>query len=74
MTIEQLSSNMFAEKMWLAFCHKSNLAERVIGYLQVNSDAFGEGWIMKVKVSDPKEADGLLDSSAYEKLCEEEDH
>ena len=29
---------------------------------------------MKVKLSDPKEADSLLDSSAYEKLCEEEDH
>lgn len=42
--------------------------------MQVNSDAFGEGWIMKVKLSNPSEADSLLDSSAYEKLCEEEDH
>ena len=42
--------------------------------LQVNSDAFGEGWIMKVELSDPKEAENLMDSGAYEKLCEEEDH
>lgn len=29
---------------------------------------------MKVQLSDPSEADNLLDSGAYEKLCEEEDH
>ncbi|CAG9463947.1 unnamed protein product [Pedinophyceae sp. YPF-701] len=38
---------------------------------KVNSDAFGEGWMIKVKASD---ADGdlgkLMDSGAYEKHCD----
>lgn len=36
----------------------------------VNQDAFAN-WIMKVKVSDPSEIDGLLDAAAYAKICEE---
>lgn len=36
----------------------------------VNEDAFGN-WIMKVKVSDPSEIEGLLDAAAYAKICEE---
>ena len=31
----------------------------------VNSDPYGEGWMVKVKMSDTSELDGLLDSSAY---------
>ncbi len=42
--------------------------------MQVNSDSFGEGWLMKVKVSDPSEADSLHDSASYEKFCEESAH
>lgn len=38
---------------------------------QVNADAF-ENWIIKVKVSDPAEADALLDAAAYTELCENE--
>jgi glycine cleavage system H protein len=34
----------------------------------VNEDAFGEGWMIKVKMSDPSELDDLLDASAYEEL------
>jgi len=34
----------------------------------VNEDAFGEGWMIKVKMSDPSELDDLLDVSAYEEL------
>jgi glycine cleavage system H protein len=37
----------------------------------VNSDSFGEGWLMKVKMSDSGEVDSLLDSAAYAKQCEE---
>ena len=34
----------------------------------VNSDPYGEGWIVKVKPSDLSEMDVLLDTSAYCKL------
>lgn len=31
----------------------------------LNSDAFGEGWIAKVRLSDPAEVDTLMDAEAY---------
>jgi glycine cleavage system H protein len=31
----------------------------------LNSDAFGAGWIAKVRLSDPGEVDGLMDAEAY---------
>jgi glycine cleavage system H protein len=31
----------------------------------VNEDPYGGGWMVKVKLSDPSEQDGLLDRSAY---------
>ena len=31
----------------------------------VNEDAYGEGWMIKVKMSDPSELDALLDATAY---------
>lgn len=34
----------------------------------VNSDAYGEGWMIKVKISNPSELDGLLDAAAYQAL------
>lgn len=33
----------------------------------VNSDPYGDGWIVKVKPSSAKEMDGLLDAAAYQK-------
>ncbi len=38
----------------------------------INEDPYGEGWLVKVKLSDPSEADALMDSAAYEKMLEEE--
>ncbi|MDP8207653.1 MAG: glycine cleavage system protein GcvH [Candidatus Electryonea clarkiae] len=32
----------------------------------VNQDPFGEGWLIKIKISDSAELDGLMDASAYE--------
>ena len=32
----------------------------------VNSDPYGEGWMIKIKVNDPAELDNLLDAEAYE--------
>lgn len=31
----------------------------------INNDPYGEGWIIKVKVSDPAEFDTLLDAAGY---------
>ena len=32
----------------------------------INEDPYGEGWLVKVKLSDPSEQESLLDASAYE--------
>ena len=32
----------------------------------INSDPYGDGWIVKIKLSDPGEIDGLIDAAAYE--------
>ncbi|MDX6617334.1 MAG: glycine cleavage system protein [Solirubrobacterales bacterium] len=34
----------------------------------INEDPYGEGWLVKVKLSDPSEADALMDAAAYKKL------
>ena len=39
----------------------------------INEDAFGEGWIFKVKMSDPAELDGLLDAAGYTAMLAQED-
>ena len=35
----------------------------------VNSDPYGEGWLIKVEMSDPAEVEALLDAAAYEGIC-----
>lgn len=40
----------------------------------INEDAYGDGWIFTVRISDRAELDQLLDASAYEELVENEDH
>jgi glycine cleavage system H protein len=32
----------------------------------INEDPYGEGWLVKVKLSDPAEIETLLDAAAYE--------
>jgi glycine cleavage system H protein len=32
----------------------------------INRDALGRGWIMKIKLADPKELDGLMNQSDYD--------
>ncbi|MCO6495680.1 MAG: glycine cleavage system protein GcvH [Bacteroidetes bacterium] len=34
----------------------------------INTDPYGEGWIIKVKMSNPAELDSLLDATAYKAL------
>lgn len=36
----------------------------------VNSDPYGEGWMVKVTVNNPADVDGLLDAAAYGKLIQ----
>ena len=38
----------------------------------VNEDPYGEGWLVRVRLSDPGEADTLLDADAYKQLVEEQ--
>ena len=33
---------------------------------QINEDSYGEGWLVKVKLSDPSEVDALMDATSYE--------
>jgi glycine cleavage system H protein len=37
----------------------------------INEDPYGEGWLAKVKLSDPSEAGALLDVAAYRELLNE---
>lgn len=34
----------------------------------VNKDPYGNGWLVKIKLSDPSELDGLMDVEAYKAL------
>ena len=36
----------------------------------VNKDPYGDGWLIKIKVTDTSELDELLDPAAYQKLLE----
>jgi glycine cleavage system H protein len=40
---------------------------------KINQDPYGEGWLVKVKLSDPSEADQLMDAAAYKKLLADSD-
>ena len=39
---------------------------------KINEDPYGDGWLVKVKLSDPSEADQLMDAAAYKKLLEDQ--
>jgi glycine cleavage system H protein len=32
---------------------------------QINEDSYGEGWLVKIKLSDPSEGDSLMDADSY---------
>ena len=40
----------------------------------INQDAFGEGWIVKLKMDNPAELNSLMDAAAYDALIQEEKH
>ena len=37
---------------------------------KVNNDPYGDGWMVKIKIKNPEELDGLLDAEAYKELTE----
>jgi glycine cleavage system H protein len=39
----------------------------------INTDPYVNGWLVKVKLSDPSEADALMDAEAYKKLLADSD-
>ena len=39
----------------------------------INEDPYGDGWLVKAKLTDPSEADDLLDTAAYRKLLDDEE-
>ena len=52
----------------------TSVNERLTGNPEIiNEDPYGEGWMVKVKLSDPSEADQLMDAAAYRKLLDESD-
>ena len=36
----------------------------------VNEDPYGQGWLVRIRMADPTELDGLLDANAYQQLLE----
>lgn len=36
----------------------------------VNSDPYGDGWMIKIKITDPSELDALLDATDYSNVIE----
>jgi len=38
----------------------------------VNDDPYGDGWLVRLRIADAGELDGLLDADAYRKLLDEQ--
>jgi glycine cleavage system H protein len=38
----------------------------------VNEDPYGEGWLVRIRLTDPSEVDSLLDASAYKQVLAEQ--
>lgn len=41
--------------------------------MKINTSPYEDGWMIKVKPSNPEELGSLMDAKAYTKFCEEED-
>jgi glycine cleavage system H protein len=38
----------------------------------INEDPYGDGWLVRIRLADPSEADALLDVDAYRKVLDEQ--
>jgi glycine cleavage system H protein len=59
------------------FLHVDGIVEEVNPVLEnrpevVNEDPYEEGWMIKVKLTDPSQIEDLLDAEAYQAYLEEE--
>ena len=39
---------------------------------KVNEDPYGDGWLVRIRLSDPSEVDGLMDAGAYKAFIAEQ--
>ena len=39
---------------------------------RINEDPYGDGWLIRIRLSDPSEVNGLLDVDAYRELIDEQ--
>lgn len=54
-------------------CEVIDVNERLSGESElINSSPEDEGWMMKIKLSDPSQVEGLLEKEAYDKHCQED--
>jgi glycine cleavage system H protein len=40
----------------------------------VNSDPYGEAWMLKIEIENPAELEDLMDAQAYQRYLEEQEH
>lgn len=40
----------------------------------VNTDPYGEAWMVRIELTSPGELDGLMDAAAYESFCQGREH
>jgi glycine cleavage system H protein len=38
----------------------------------INEDPYGDGWVVKIEITDPTDLDDLLDAAAYQQYIEEQ--
>lgn len=62
------SSDLFAPMGGVIVALNPDLAENPE---LVNSDPYGEGWMVRIRVEDSEQIDELLDADAYEELTDE---
>ncbi|MGH2626013.1 MAG: glycine cleavage system protein GcvH [Anaerolineales bacterium] len=40
----------------------------------INKDSYGQAWMIRFRLSDPAQLDGLMDAAAYQAYCQERSH
>jgi len=51
------------------------LNEKLAGTCEsINTDPYGDAWMIKIELANPSELENLMDPAVYEKYCEERSH
>ena len=40
----------------------------------INSDPYGDGWLVQLEIKDPAQLEDLMDAAAYEEYCQDREH